>query len=111
MRSVKKEEGFTLVEVLVAVSILTIIIFAFTTLFTTSFTGIFGAGRKSEALFKAQEEMDNAIAQGLDESLEEKTLVINFDLKTFSIRGREKHINYEYEGRTGTLYYLIPQGN
>ncbi len=106
MKIFKDEYGFTLVEILIAVTILAISVFAFTTLFTGSFTGIFNAGHKSDALFKAQEEMDNIISENTGNG--EEVLVIVFDQKTISVSGEKKIIPYEHEGRKGNLHYFLP---
>ena len=55
-------KGIMLVEVLMAMAILFIIIFSFSELFTLSYSGIYNAGYKSEGLFKAQQKMENALA-------------------------------------------------
>lgn len=109
MKKSYNEEGFTLIEVIIAITILMIVIFAFTTLYTTSFSGIFSAGRKSEALFLAQEAMDNLIAEEVNSGTE--TLTIEFVQRTISVTGEELEVPYEYEGRTGTIYYFLPKGN
>ncbi len=108
MNLVKHEKGFSLIEVIVAVSILLIIISAFSLLFTNSFSGIFTAGRQSRSLFQAQEEIDNAIAGGTGNSGGD-ILVVNFDYRTVEIDGQEIIINYEYEGRSNNLYYFLPE--
>ncbi len=107
---INQQKGFTLVELLIAISILMVIIFSFTLLFTTSFSGIFGAGRKSEALFRAQEEMDNKIASGLEEQYDETTLEIKFDYLTLIVTGEVKQVDYEYEEHTDTIKYFLPAG-
>ena len=115
MDGFKKEEGFTIIEVLIALTILVIIIFSFTTLYTTSFTGIFRAGDKSEALFDLQEEIDNAIAEGPSSEFEEATLTIKFDneevTKEVTVSGEPKHIVQEYEDRSVDLFYFLPDQN
>jgi prepilin-type N-terminal cleavage/methylation domain-containing protein len=106
MNLVQQKDGFTLVELLVAIAILMIAIFAFTTLFTTSFSGIFRAGRKSEALFTAQEELDNLIAEGVSSPDMAHTIVFtNLDVE---VDGEHIEIPYEYEGRSGILHYFLP---
>jgi len=110
MGYLKKEEGFTLVEIIIALTILFIVIISFTILFTTGFSGIFGAGRKSEALYKAQEEMDNTIIRGA-ENLASEPLNIKFDNINIDVSGEEIEVYYEYEGRTGVLHYFVPEGN
>lgn len=109
MKHVKDEKGFTMVEVLIALAILVIIIAAFTALFTTGARGIFSAGRKSNALFEAQNEMDNFIAEGNSDGL--ATHNIEFDSITITVTGEEKIISTEYEGRTVEIYYFLPGGN
>jgi len=111
MDGFKKEEGFTIIEVLIALTILVIIIFSFTTLYTTSFTGIFRAGDKSEALFDLQEEIDNAIAEGPSSEFEEATLTIKFDNEEVTVSGKPKHIVQEYEDRSVDLFYFLPDQN
>ncbi len=113
MSFLKREEGFTLTEIMVALAVLTIIIFAFTTLFTSSFSGIFRAGRKSASLYAAQKEMDHKIAQGTDVSPgeeQEMTPTIIFDQITIDdVSGERLEILYEYEERSGTLVYFLPK--
>jgi len=113
MNIVKNKAGFTLVEIIVSVAILSIIIFAFSILFTTSFSGIFSAGRKSEALFKVQEEMDKKIAEGLSNNFDSSNpdqLTIEFDYRTVTVEGeiKEEQISYDNEERLVDLFYFMP---
>ncbi|MBS4007794.1 MAG: prepilin-type N-terminal cleavage/methylation domain-containing protein [Clostridium sp.] len=55
------EGGFSLVELLIALAVLSIAIFALTGLFTGSYSNIFAAGRKSQAIFRAQEAMESRL--------------------------------------------------
>ncbi|KJS14202.1 MAG: hypothetical protein VR67_01670 [Peptococcaceae bacterium BRH_c8a] len=59
----KNYKGFALVEILVALTVLSITVIAFTGLLTHSFSGIFEAGKKSDALYTAQDNMENKIAK------------------------------------------------
>lgn len=104
---IKKESGFALTEVLVALAILVIIIFAFTTLFTSSFQGIFRAGRKSEALFDTQEKIDQFIAEGGSSGA--NTITIEFNNLVIEPDGEVKVIPYNYENFSGELTYFLPQ--
>ena len=63
MKMLSGEKGFVFMENIVAMSILAIIVVAFTTLLTNSFKGIYSAGTKSEDMFTVQKEMENAINQ------------------------------------------------
>jgi prepilin-type N-terminal cleavage/methylation domain-containing protein len=107
MRRFRREEGFTLVEVLVALAILSIIIMAFTTLFTSSFSGIFRAGRKSASLYEAQAVLDQVIDQGT--ALTEDEINILFGGIVIKVQGEEITEAYEYDGRTGQLVYFLPK--
>jgi len=110
MKFVKNQEGFTLVEIIVALTILMIFLFSFMTLFTTSITGIFGAGEKTSALFTAQKDMDNAIDGGPNNDEAVVTHYVYFDGDPIKIDGKLKEIPYDYDGRyTGTLKYFYPE--
>lgn len=62
MKYKHQNEGFTLIEVIVSITILSIIAIAFLPVFTTSSGMVFHAGNKSVALNRAQMEMENLIA-------------------------------------------------
>lgn len=53
--------GVTLIEIIVAIAILSILFISFLLLFTESFANIFSAGNKSEALFTVQSKLENKI--------------------------------------------------
>lgn len=108
MLKLKKENGFSLVELVLAISILLIVVAAFTLLFTTSFSGIFTAGHKSKSLFEAQELVDNLISGGANYQFD-SLLVIEFDQRTIAIEGEEISVDYQYEDRQGDLYYFLPK--
>ena len=112
MNFIKKEDGFSLAELILAVFIMAIIIVAFTNLITVSIQGIFGAGSKSSALFDAQERMDNYISGGLSGEYDPENPnvhVIDFgDGLMIPVDGEEKPIEYEHEDREGVLYYFLP---
>lgn len=84
-------KGFTLVEVLVAMSILMLVVFAYTALFTSSFEGIFRAGEKSEGLFLAQKNIENLVA--IREAGTGQVLDINFpNTAEYEIWGRKQEV-------------------
>ena len=58
MRALKKQDGFTLIEVIVAVVILLIIATTFVPIFRTSFVNIFTYGHKDKAMALASEKME-----------------------------------------------------
>ncbi len=111
MFSIKNSQGgFSLIEVMIAMVIMLIIISAFTVLFTSSFTGIFRAGSKSESLYRAQAEMDHAINSG--DVGEMSSLKIPFngapDIEEADNPGRIIEIEYEYQDSAGILRYFLP---
>lgn len=113
MGNLKKQEGFTIVEIIVAIAIFVIIVFAFTTLYSTTFSGIFWAGDKSRALFDAQDEMDTSISQGFPDETDISTLTINFDQITVEVEGKGKNLYYvdEDEEHEIELFYFLPETN
>jgi len=88
------EKGFMLAEILVALFILTIIIIAFTGLFANSFGGIFSAGHKSNALYEAQADMEENIADYDD------SLVIPFS-SSITLAGKYITIDKIYTDNSG----------
>ena len=58
----RKEEGFTIIELMIALSILMIILFAFTPLLVGSIERIGYAGDKSEALYQSQADLETNIS-------------------------------------------------
>lgn len=59
----QSETGFSMLELLAALVILTIVIFAFTPLFISSMERIHFAGDKSDALFKGEAEIEISLAE------------------------------------------------
>lgn len=61
--AVKSNNGFSLVELMVAMVILILIVFAFTPLFVGSIERIYFAGDKTEALYQGQSDLEVDIAE------------------------------------------------
>jgi type IV pilus modification protein PilV len=57
-----KEEGFSLIELLIAILVLSVTVTGFAGLFTLSYQGVYSAGYQSEAQHVAREAMENMIA-------------------------------------------------
>ena len=74
---VRQAEGFTLVELMVAMAILMLIVFAFTPLLLGSIERIHYAGDKSEALYQGQAEMEVNIVQ--KETIDGHEFIFEFD--------------------------------
>ena len=106
---IRINQGFSLLEVIVALAVLLLIIIAFTTLFTFSFGGIFSQGRKSEALYEdVQKELEEKYDQGNPGSSD--TLFIDFGDSSINLNRPGMIIveQYTYEDQTGAIYTFIP---
>lgn len=102
----RKDCGLTLIEILIGLAILAVMALSFTALFTSSFAGIFSAGRKSTALFQAQQQMEQKIAGGTSGNT---PLTITLpDLTTIQVQGEILSVPYSYEDKTGTIISFIP---
>lgn len=82
---IKRQDGMTLVELIVAMAIFAIIAVMFISLFTSSILWIFGAGDRGEAYSTAQQDVESRLATG--EAIENPDLVITFGADDYSIRG------------------------
>jgi len=72
----RQKDGFTLVETVVAMFILSIIAAAYVGLFTTSYGGTFSAGRKSEAIYSAQKDADEKFISGAANNAESIDIIL-----------------------------------
>ena len=55
----KNNKGITLLEIIIALAIISILVFSFVTLFSSNLITIFGMGNKTEAVNLAQDIIDN----------------------------------------------------
>ena len=76
MNRLFSSDGFTLTEVLVALSIMMIISIAFLTLFINSYSDITISGIRNKRLYETQQKIEEAIASGTFS--EEKEVIISF---------------------------------
>lgn len=108
---VNVDNGFTLVEVIVAMAILMLIIGAFLSLFSTSLFGIYGAGDKGVAYSEAQADLETRMASVEAEELDENdsNLIISFPgIDPIEIPGGLV-ASEQLEGtRTSTLETFLP---
>jgi prepilin-type N-terminal cleavage/methylation domain-containing protein len=111
----KKKDGFSLVELLIAIMILGIISLALVPLFSSSFQGIVTAGKKSTALFGYQKNLEEEILENSTGLLQNMPLkfgtwqntvkgrLIQVDSLTTFLADTGNRINYVAVGSNGTI--------
>ncbi|MBS4030507.1 MAG: hypothetical protein KGZ63_03660 [Clostridiales bacterium] len=103
----RNQIGLTLVEVIIAFTILTVVIFAFITLLTSSFTGIISAGEKSFLNFDAQQQMENRIAD--NDAYFTPNLTLEFsDTLQVAVPGGIVEVEVQDGKRKSTLTTFLP---
>lgn len=101
LRLRKGDSGLTLVEVLVALAVLTIVLVAVVGLYTGGYMGVGMAGHRSDALYRAQAGLENNILiPGVDnDGLQMDDTEIEIDYPGLSIIVPGKIITVEQEAR------------
>lgn len=107
------EKGITLVEVLVAILVLSILTVAFGRLFTTGVNGVFSAGERNATLYRAQLEMERILAVNpgsIEPSMivDEQPLVIQFPGGTAVVEGKQVRIGLESRNSIVQLFSFVP---
>ena len=93
-------KGFSLVEVLVAITVLTITIVSFTFVYGWSFENIFLMGEKSTAVAKAQNALERMYININDDKIDLQRVISPDDLYTYSESGNyyvEENVTYTLE--------------
>ncbi len=98
--------GFTLIEVIISLVILTIVMVAFLSIFSTGLIGIYGAGDKGIAYSEAQADLGSRIGTGEDAVAED--LVLVFSGVSHTIPGGMIESFRQEQGRSSTLETYIP---
>ena len=102
-----EEKGFSLVEIVVAMAILSIVAAIFLTLMTFSAGMIFTAGNKSEQIFETQGEVDNKIVTSDTDTSVSVTVNVTFpDSVIIPVAG--ERLEEDYEGFSGSIIYFLP---
>lgn len=65
------EQGFTLVEVIVALMVLALVTVAVVQIYNSNFMAIILSGNRTEAVYKVQDSLEQEVAQGPDGRLDE----------------------------------------
>ena len=101
------DKGFSLVEIVVAMAILSIVAAIFLTLMTFSAGMIFTAGNKSEQIFETQGEVDNKIVS-VDPVGSETTIKVTFPNGSDVVEVHGERLEEDYEGFSGSIIYFLP---
>lgn len=86
MPDLRREEGFTLVEVLVAMIIFLIIVLAMTSFLGGSYLSLTRAGNKAATVFEAQSELEKALDDPDYNEAEEIERVPGYEVEIFNRR-------------------------
>lgn len=106
MGKIKNIDGFTLIEVVISLAILTILIISFLSLFTTGLLGIYGAGDKGIAYSEAQADIESRIGTG--DATAADDLVLVFDGVSHNIPGGLVESYRQEQNRSSNLETYIP---
>lgn len=107
-RLLANQHGFSLVEIIVAFVVMLIVITAVTPLFTSSYTGVFRAGRKSSALQQAQSDIEAAIRIGT--TLNSNPLNISFPgVPSITLQGKIETIIHPTETHNVAVTVFLPK--
>jgi prepilin-type N-terminal cleavage/methylation domain-containing protein len=104
------KNGFSLIELLVSIALLTIMAIGFMPLLTSSYTGIFSSGDKNKVIDQAQKEIEQLFYTGSDEEEELSVVFIDVDTIEFKIPGEYINIEKTYgDGKSVTFDVFIPK--
>lgn len=105
----RREEAFTLIEILVALLIFVVILLAFSALFINSYAGVRLGGDKTEQLYQAQYEMEQAIFDFRGE--QQDRIDIAFPEITLTVDGRWITVQELYhDNRELSITLFLPGG-
>lgn len=105
--SYNRKKGFTLVELIVSVAILSIIATTFLMMFSNGFIGIVGAGKKSINHYTAQNQIESNISDATYSSSNIATasssITLTFASSNYNVSGRKIDVTYGYGNNTKKL--------
>ncbi len=110
----KAQNGFSLAELLVSLSIIGIVVVAFVPVFNGSLSNLINSGKRSNAINIAQKNIENALLAGT--TLSTYTMNLNFKAEgmadvPISISGLKVDVSYSYSNLTGNLTVFVPKNN
>lgn len=109
IKMLNNNKGFSLVELLVSIVLLTILAIAFLPLLTTSYSGIHGAGERNIAMNEAQKKLEISFNNGTNKAIAE--VEIRFSgVGTFKIVGENIKVREHYgDGSSIEIDAFIPK--
>lgn len=106
----KNTQGFTLIEMIVALAIIGIMAVSFLTVFSSTYAHIFSAGRRSDAIFSTEKKVEAAIASGTTATTDTFSLAIGG--RTVTVSGALVMEQSTYEnGKAVSLKSFVPVGS
>lgn len=102
------QHGFTLIEIILTLSIIALIAVSFIPFLTNSFSGIMAVGNRANSLYEAQAEIESLFDSSSDGTSSSVDIVCDSPSKTFTIEGRLKEVNKTVNGSSLHLYIFVP---
>lgn len=99
-------KGMTLIELILAMAIFSILAVSFLTMFSSSLLWIYGAGNKAEAYNIAQQDVERRIITG--DAFDADKLKIEFESEEFEIRGGIIESSQSVQGNNSSLETFLP---
>jgi len=117
MHFLKRQEGYSLIEVLVATTIFLIAVLAISAILMQGYRAMGSAGRRSVNLHLTQEDMEAAIADPTFDSTDEDVEItrVPHQIEVFggTVSGTLVTVKRTYSGQTDgevTYSYFVPEG-
>ena len=103
------DKGFSMVEIIVALALLSLVAVGFLTLISFSANLIFNAGTKSEVIFEKQGVIENIIDESNPSGDDVIIVVLPPDEPDVSVSGKMLVVDYEYNDFSSSIVYFLPE--
>ena len=109
-----KKDGFTLIEIIVSLAIIGTLSISFLPLFTMALSTIFSSGRKSNAQFNNQIQIEQVIANNSISNTDNLSVSLPGFTDEVILQGKVQEIETDYVGQNGntkntTITIFIPE--
>lgn len=102
------ELGFTMVEVLVAIVVLTVLIGSILLMLSNGMTGVWAAGHRSQALHAAETLIADTVGQGARSAADELSIVFP-GMSAINVPGSFEQVTGVSQGCSVTITAFIPE--